>query len=223
MCINKELIKTVINNIPSKDLRNAYNDEIAIDIYPKWEEDDALVVFEECHLKNHIELYNEIISLLKDENIKNRMANYHKELMHRGKYYRDSRRPNFLDKYVSVKNIFKGGDLVKYIYCGKSLFGVIGNFNYNDESKNVDSTDIVYNCFIIENYYKDEDLINPYFVYGSHCHPIKMKVEKADISELTIKQKRYYDILIEKYVFSNSKMIFDEYDSRYINKDLKYE
>ncbi len=217
--MNYKLVEKVIDLIPSKDLRMSYKDDISKGVYPEWTEEECLTVanMSSHNVNEEIDNFKNVVTLINDVRIKESMEMWIKELIHRGKKHRWAKHPDFIEKYVKIKTLYKGGELVNRWWNGRKYHGVISILNYDATEERLkdllDYTDVCYNCIDIGDWKVDFD--NPYEIFGSHSHPMKVHVELADVCELSKKEKKYYDVIMERYLQCNEKELFKEYDRKH--------
>ena len=217
--MNNRLIEKVIELIPSKDLRNSYKEDISNGIYPEWSEEECLTVVNMCshNISEEINYFKQVAPFINNVQLKDSIDVWIKELMHRGKKHRWAKHPDFIEKYVKIKTLYKGGELVNRWWNGRKRHGVISIFNYDATEERLkdimDYMDVCYTCLDIGDWKVDFD--NPYDIFGSHSHPMKVNVELADVSELSEKEKKYYDVIMDRYLRCDEKKVFEEYDRKH--------
>ena len=220
--MNYKLIEKVIDLIPSKDLKKVYKEDLSKGIYPEWTEEECLTIANMSwhSINEEIDYFKKTVSLINDDKIKNSMEVWINELIHRGKKRRWPKHPDFIEKYVKIKTLYKGGELVRHWwnYNRKlKLHSVICIMDYDAIEERLkdrfDYTDVCYNCLDIGDWKVDFD--NPYDIFRNHSHPMKVDVELADISELSEKEKMYYDVIMNRYLHCDAKKVFEEYDRKH--------
>lgn len=222
--VNKEIIRKIVNIFPSKDLKMAYFDDFDKDIYPEWGIDDIMPILNLMFFDVRLFKLEEIIDIMKmladnieESDKRQHIIKIYKRLMHKGKKGYDAF-DQYIDfcKFVMIKNIFKAGDLIKFKNFHGLNYGIVGNFDYDNDyvdyvnkRKYLDFSDEVYYSHTLS---ENIDINNPYEIYGCHDHPSKLVVERADESELNNKMKKYADFIRKNILYADSKKIFVEYD-----------
>lgn len=222
--VDKEIIKKVVSIFPSKDLKNSYEEDFVNDIFPSWDIDDIMSLLNalifDVKLESIINIMKSLVSKINDSDKINKIKCIIKTLMHNGKKaWAIIDKYDEFTKFVIVKNIFSAGDLIKFRSRNQIEYGVIGNFDYDDDNKKYlegkkyfDYTDIVYYSHTLA---RGIDINNPYEIYGCHDHPSKLIVERAYITELNNELKKYTTFIRDNILYADSKRIFEEYDKKH--------
>lgn len=227
--IEKEIIRKIVSIFPSKDLRNSYEEDFSHDMYPSWDIDDIMLLLNalifDVKLENIIDIMKNLVSKIDNSDKTYKINNIIKTLMHKGKKaYTIIDKYDEFTKFVIVKNIFSAGELIKFLHRKRIEYGIVGNFNYDDDNrkylegkKYFDYIDMVYYSHTLAN---GIDINNPYEIYGCHDHPSKLIVERAYTTELNNGLKEYATFIRNNILYADSKKIFEEYNKSQ-NKMIK--
>ena len=135
--MNYKLIEKVIDLIPSKDLKKSYKDDLSKGIYPEWTEEECLTIVNMSwhNINEEIDYFKQVVTLVSDVKIKESIDMWIKELIHRGTRQRLLKHPDFIEKYVKIKTLYKKGELVSRWWNNKKLYAVISRSDdgTNDE------------------------------------------------------------------------------------------
>ena len=195
----KRLIEKIINIIPSKDLREAYIEDITNGKYPNWTRSQMFAM-----LRN---IYNDIfddksINFLYDlKNIEdndsigisldNCLSNYEKNNIFEIQYIRGN------ENFINLKALFKGGDIIKYRIKDKIYYGIVASYDYSKIHDNYSKIHYYfwdcYKAYSLDKPKEDDEYLFVTFT----CH--KDRTEKVSFDELTEEQIKYYNYL-KKYV-----------------------
>lgn len=193
------LIKDIIALIPSKDLRESYENDIENGNVPSFNTSQLF------HMMMHLTSENDddaradfmkrILDINTDFYVTNKIKPYLTNYEKTGKCF--TRVISFVPSFINLKALFKTGDLIKYKYKNKTFFGVVANYDFSTPEKIDDDYSYshdVYRAYSVDCFLNsDNDCSFGYFL----CH--KELTESASIDELSKEQYETYKI-IQKYL-----------------------
>ena len=212
---NHKSIVKIIDVIPSKTLKEAYKEDIKMSKYPNWSNDDLISLGLEIYnpwgqLKDGLwklkSLFNEDTFLSEDIN---RLISKIRD--------DDNVMTLSLNKYVDLKLLFKGGDLIRFKRKGGYYYGMVANYDWEDTKRRIleslgegsplkmkdgigyDISDAQYTCFDLDNDAPNDEES----VYACHFHVSVLTAESANEDELCDTQKKYLRFLRENYLNRN--------------------
>ena len=212
---NYKSIEKIIDVIPSKTLKEAYRKDLNNGKYPNWSNDDlislGLEIYSSCgKLRDCLWKLKKLFdddTFLSDD-IKRIISKTRDD---------DDVMTLSLDKYVDLKILFKGGDLIRFKRKDGYYYGMVANYDWEDTKRRIldslgegsplkrkdgigyDISDAQYTCFDLDNdAHNDEES-----VYACHFHVSVLITERANEDELCDTQKKYLRFLRENYLKRN--------------------
>lgn len=212
---NHKSIEKIIDAIPSKTLKEAYKKDLKNGKYPNWSNDDLISLGLEIY--NSFGQLNDCLWKLKNlfdgdiflsDDIKRIISKIRDD---------DDVMTLSLDKYVDLKVLFKGGDLIRFKRKDGYYYGMVANYDWEDTKRRIleslgegsplkrkdgigyDISDAQYTCFDLDNDAPNDEES----AYACHFHVSVLMAESAKEDELCNMQKKYLRLLRENYLKRN--------------------
>lgn len=212
---NHKSIEKIIDAIPSKTLKDVYKEDLKNGKFPNWSNDDLISL--------GLEIYNsfgqlrdclwKLKNLFDDDTF---LSDDIKRIISKTSDDDDVMTLS-LDKYVDLKILFKGGDLIRFKRKDGYYYGMVVNYDWEDTKRKIlnslgegsplkrkdgicyDISDAQYTCFDLDNDAPNDEES----VYACHFHVSVLIAERANEDELCDTQKKYLRFLRENYLKRN--------------------